>query len=151
MRAKGEERDLAKGNGYSGGSGNVFLRPALTVYLHRDPASLTNRLPFLHAQRAFGLNATGISYGAFVKIRCFFNTNSLVSLDIESKGKRWRASTKVGILETDEFGASSAFHCLSFITLGCSYFGCAWFYWLRKALLMINIIIFKEKQLECVK
>lgn len=46
--------------------------PSTSSYrVHRDPASLTNRLPFLHAQRASSQDGQGIRDRGFLKIVCF--------------------------------------------------------------------------------
>lgn len=45
--------------------------PSTSSYrVHRDPASLTNRLPFLHAQRASSRDGPGIRDRGFLKIVC---------------------------------------------------------------------------------
>lgn len=47
--------------------------PSTSSYrVHRDPASLTNRLPFLHAQRASSQDGPGIRDRGFLKIVCQF-------------------------------------------------------------------------------
>lgn len=54
--------------------------PSTSSYrVHRDPASLTNRLPFLHTQRASSRDGPGIRDRGFLKIVCQLLPPSLLS------------------------------------------------------------------------